>query len=111
MSLTRSSVSITDVLGILSQYVPKLSLLGGKEIQTTAIHDRASRSLVHHPPSFGPNIKTTVVEDQQGYQDMPHGEQSLDPMCAEVEVVADGWAAVGRKRSDSPLLMRRETKI
>ena len=99
MSLSRSSASIIDFLGILSQYVPKLSLLGGKEIQTTAIPDRASRSHVHHPPSFGPNVKTTAVEDQQGYQDMPHGEQSLDPMCAEVEVVADGWATIcGKKK-------------
>jgi hypothetical protein len=71
----------------------------GKEIQTTVIPDRASRSPVHHPPSFGHNVKTTAVEDQQGYQDMPHGEQSLDPMCAEVEVVADGWAIIcGKKK-------------
>jgi hypothetical protein len=31
MSLSRSSASIIDFLGILSQYVPKLSLLGGKK--------------------------------------------------------------------------------
>ncbi|KAJ6888433.1 hypothetical protein NC652_029484 [Populus alba x Populus x berolinensis] len=30
---------------------------------------------------------------------MPYGEQSLDPMCAEVEVVAHGWAIIcGKKK-------------